>query len=166
LAILWFLFLPNSIYVITDVRHLINDWPHLTVLERTLSVMQYTVFEVTGLIAFLLALAPVEINARKMWPKKKHVITTVFIIFNILMGFALVLGNIGRVNSWEVFTMPANSFSQSINTLTTPELFGMMLLYSAFINCFYFLCGQTVYNYFKSALLDLFPVKTELTNRG
>src|SRR3989337_2974809 len=90
--ILWFLFFPNTIYVLTDVEHIIRQWP-----------------EVVGLCAFLIALFPFEKQLQKYTTKQ---VTILLIIgYNFLIGFAMILGKVERVHSIDIFLHPLWVFS-------------------------------------------------------
>src|SRR5207248_1183184 len=104
-GLLWLLFLPNTIYIFTDLEHLIDQWPLLHPFFRIPLLLQYIFFELVGIVTFVIALIPFEkiILPLKLLKKRK---IPVLIIFNFLIAFGMVLGRVERINSWEVFTSP------------------------------------------------------------
>src|SRR5476649_2834670 len=60
IGIMWFLFLPNTIYIFTDLEHLIEQWYYIAPSLRSLLVLEYIIFEAIGVATFLLGFFPFE----------------------------------------------------------------------------------------------------------
>ena len=135
---LWFLYLPNTIYIFTDLHHLVEQWTRVGAFEKILLVYQYGLLEIIGLTCFLVAFYPLEkILHKYKLPQDK--ITITLISLNFLMGFAMVLGKIQRVNSWDVFLNPSFVITSGLQLLSSYELLFLGLLFGFFANFFYFL---------------------------
>jgi uncharacterized membrane protein len=137
-GILWFLYLPNTVYIFTDLHHLIEQWDFVVGFEKIVLIFQYIVLEVIGLSCFLIAFYPFERIFQKFHLSKKQTLFTLIGI-NFLIGFALVLGKIERVNSWDVFLNPAFVIFSAVNLIVSYKLLFLSLLFGFFANCFYFL---------------------------
>ena len=137
-GLLWFLYLPNTIYIFTDLDHLIEQWGVVDFVEKIILLMQYTVLEVIGLWCFLVAFYPVEVILRKLqFSSTRRIISIIGI--NFLLGFAMVLGKVERVNSWDVFLNQQFVFSSIVAIVTSLPMLGLILLFGLFANFFYFL---------------------------
>lgn len=135
---LWFLYLPNTIYVFSDLHHLVEQWSTVDSVGKVILVIQYGVLEVIGLTCFLVAFYPVEKILQNNNFTEKN-ITRVVIVLNILIGFAIVLGKIERVNSWDIFVNPIFVVASTIHMLSSYQLIGLSILFGLFTNFFYFL---------------------------
>jgi uncharacterized membrane protein len=135
---LWLLYLPNTIYVFTDLHHLVEQWTGVDLLGKGILIIQYTLLEVIGLLCFLIAFYPVEKILRRFHLTEKQIIYSV-IVMNFLMGYALVVGKFERVNSWDVFLNPGFVISSTIQVLSSYQMVGLIILFSLFSNFFYFL---------------------------
>jgi uncharacterized membrane protein len=100
LFVLWFLFLPNAPYILTDIMHLTRAsqapvWYDLALLLSCAG---------TGLLVGYLSLMDVQgMVARRFSP----LIGWVFALTSlILSGFAIYLGRFLRWNSWDVLIAP------------------------------------------------------------
>ena len=100
-GILWFLYLPNTIYVFTDLHHLVEQWPMVDNLEKIALLLQYSTLEIIGLACFLVAFYPLEriLHNFKIHSEQR---VYVLIIINLLFGLLMSLGKFERVNSIQV----------------------------------------------------------------
>lgn len=136
---IWFLFLPNTIYLLTDIGHLFADW-HLVPLEyKSLFISEYTILMLIGFVSFVLGLYPIERFFRKTKHKKQNLQKDIFIYSaNFLIGFGLVLGRIERVNSWDVLTNTSFVLYKSIVTVTSLQLILLVIFFGLLSNLIYF----------------------------
>jgi uncharacterized membrane protein len=148
LGVAWFLFLPNTIYIFTDLEHLIRQWYFIRHSLRTLLVLQYSIYEIIGVITFVLAFIPFEklVNSTKLFKKNK---TRAYIIFNFVIAFGLVLGRVERINSWEVITNPQNVVNSAIDVFKSLDLLGLTILFGLVCNFIYFLLRNPIVSYKK-----------------
>ncbi len=143
-GILWLLFLPNSIYLLTDMIHLIHQWGKVAGIERGIVVLQFAILQMFGFVSFILGFRPFEhilswlkyTKERKVWA---------IILFNFMIAFGIVLGRVERVNSWDVFANTERVIQAIITLLTSVELLGLTVLFGLFCNFFYFLFRDPIY---------------------
>jgi uncharacterized membrane protein len=142
-GLLWFLYLPNTVYVFTDLHHLIEQWPMVDELGKFILIVQYSLLEVIGLTCFLFAFYPLEriLHNLKFHNEKR---VYILILINFLMGFAMSLGKFERINSWDVFINPQSILNATIRLFTSFELIGFGILFGVFANFFYFLFRNKV----------------------
>jgi len=138
LAVLWLLFLPNTLYIFTDLLHLVQDWYRVSISLRPLFVLQYAVFELVGVVTFIVGFLPFEkmVSGVKSFKKNR---TTVLIACNFIIAFGMVLGRVERNNSWDVFFAPQKVISSAIHVLTSFDLLGLTVLFGLLCNFVYFL---------------------------
>ncbi len=152
-GIVWLLFLPNTLYLYTDIINIFGQWGRVGIFERIVFVFQYGILEMIGLVSFVPALYPAEKLLFNLFDAKRNQLVKVFVIsLNFVVGFGIVLGRVERANSWELFTMPVSVFQASINILKTPDLLILVLLFGAVANLSYFLLRDTVVKFFNTYL--------------
>lgn len=142
-GLLWLLFLPNTIYIFTDLEHVIFQWPILSNALRVIVSVQYIILEVAGIVTFLLGFFPFErlLHSLKLFRKRKIVL---IIVFNFFIAFGMVLGRVERINSWEVFTAPVKVITSGIHVFQDYQLIGLTILFGVLCNCIYFLFRDRV----------------------
>lgn len=135
---LWFLYLPNTIYIFTDLHHLVEQWSLVNMYGKVLLLYQYAFLEIVGLWCFLVAFYPMErILKNYGLPKNKRIVMLVGL--NFLMGFAMVLGKFERVNSWDAFLNPLFVVTSVWQLFTSHGMLLLAVLFGLFANFFYFL---------------------------
>lgn len=130
----WLAFLPNAPYIITDLFHIRHvDQPLLWFDTMTLFI-----FALTGLLVGLYSILIVH---RMVRPMTGNLLTWLLIfISQILSGFGIYLGRVGRWNSWNVLTTPsdlmlaiARAYHDHLSLkLTVAYGFVLFMLYVAF----------------------------------
>lgn len=139
-AMLWFLYLPNTLYLVTDLIHFPKAWVRLGGEDRILLVFQYIGLELVGLITFLLAMTPIDrLFFSSKWKNEKKLNYAILITLNMLLGLGIVFGRLERVNSWEVFTDPGKVLTAFFTSLSSFEHLGFAFAFGLFANFFYFL---------------------------
>ena len=151
IGLLWFIFLPNTIYIFTDLEHFIQQWQYIHASFRPLLVLQYTIFEAIGIITFLFSVFPFEkiISVVGFFKKKK---IQWLIVFNFLVAFGMVLGRVERINSWEVFTNPIAVVTSAFNVFLSFNLIGLTLLFGLACNFIYFIFRERTLRFVKKFL--------------
>ncbi len=139
LGFIWLIFLPNSIYMITDIIHIFDTNQQTTdPFVQVIIFIQYVLIFVLGIVTFVFSLHPFE----KLLRRKKINPTLWLYGVNFLVGFGVVLGRIQRLNSWDVFTNFPQVVANTFSVVTTPSLFGLALLFGLLANIFYFSCKK------------------------
>lgn len=135
LFILWFLFLPNTIYLVTDIQHYFPQIVKVEFLEGILLTGQYFFLILFGVLSYFAGMIPMEKFFRR---KKINNYSYVFLIFNFAIAFAVVLGKIERTHSWYVFTQPFRVLEDVVSVLTTVWLLLFVIGFGVFLNLLYF----------------------------
>lgn len=148
-GLVWLIFLPNTLYILTDISHLFEDWPKINNLFRLILIIQYALFSIAGVLAFIISVYFFQrMIERKSagWKKKKIRLSTLISIsaLNFLVGFGVVLGGIQRTNSWHVLTDPSRVLEDSLDLLYSQELLMLSLGVGLFANALYFIMAETV----------------------
>ena len=136
---LWILFIPNTIYLITDLQHISKQWVGINYFERFLIVSQYLVLAVLGVVSYIVAMHPIEkvFNELKL-KRRRNVRFIVIVLVNLFIAFGLILGKFQRTHSWYIFTDFNRVISDVTAVLKAQELLGVVLLFGVVINLVYF----------------------------
>lgn len=142
---IWFIFLPNTIYLLTDIGHFFADWNLVPLSYKGLFISEYAVLMVLGIVSFILGLYPLEQFFKNTKNKKKQIRKDISIYgINFLIGFGLVLGRIERVNSWDILTNTSLVVYQSLHTITSLQLSLLVLFFGLLSNLLYFSFRDTI----------------------
>ena len=143
-ALIWFFFLPNTLYLITDLPHIIWQWHHMHHAGQIVLALQYITLVLIGLVTFLLALYPVEkALVRSSWLKKKSLVPLLIILMNFFIGVGIVLGRVQRINSWDVIVDIPKLIGASVSIFNSLELILFVLFFGVFANVYYFVCRKS-----------------------
>lgn len=141
-GILWLLFLPNTIYIVTDIIHLAESLSKTNGIYQIIVVIQYIILEIVGLLSFFYSLSPFEKILHKKFPKHPTAILNSIVVFNFVIAFGLVLGRVQRTNSWDVFTNMNRVLNDSLHTFSSAELMLYTFLFGLLGNIVYFSLKQ------------------------
>lgn len=137
--ILWVLFIPNTIYLITDLQHLPVQWIKVDLLPKLILLIEYIGLAIIGIITFIVSMYPVDKVFSEFHLKKKPEAKFMILVFvNLFISFALVLGKYQRTHSWYVFSDFPKVSSDVTIILKTPELLATVLFLGLVINLTYF----------------------------
>jgi uncharacterized membrane protein len=143
-ALIWFFFLPNTLYLITDLPHIIWQWHQMHHTGQLVLALQYLILVLIGLITFLLALYPVEkALLRSSWLKKKALVPLFIIVTNFCIGLGIVLGRVMRINSWDIVVDIPKVIGASLSIFTSLELVLFVVFFGVFANVYYFACRKS-----------------------
>lgn len=137
LFILWLLFMPNTVYLLTDIQYLPGQLVRTDVVGVVLLIVQYIFLIFLGVLTYFAAMMPLESFFRKKKSKKTNY-SYIFIIANFAASFAVVLGKIERTHSWYVFTQPVRVVEDILSVLNTPLLLSAVIVLGVFFNIMYF----------------------------
>jgi uncharacterized membrane protein len=155
-GVFWLLFLPNTIYLFTDILNLIRQWGMVGAPERLVFVFQYSVLTIIGLVTFVLSLYPFEKFIKNTKYAKRG--AAIIIVLNFIIGFGITLGRVERINSWDVVFRPESVVASSLNIIFSVELMFLTLLFGLLGNFIYFLFRDPLIKYF-STYADRFVEK-------
>lgn len=138
IGITWLAFLPNTIYMLTDINHLLEQWNQVDIAYKSLLVFQYGLLMAISVITFIAAQYPFERILKQDLKFKKFLRTIVICVIDFFVAFGVILGGIERVNSWEILTNPI-SVLESISTLfhSNPQI-GLVLGFGGLFSIIYF----------------------------
>lgn len=139
-GLVWFFFLPNSIYLLTDPINLFKDARFLDGIYLTLDIILFAILLPIGVVTYIVSMGYFEKLLRKI--KHKTFKISIILVLNFLVAFGVVLGRFQRVNSWEVITDIPNVYEKSVGILTSPVLMSWVI--------FFVVCFEIVYYYFGS----------------
>lgn len=135
LTFLWFVFLPNTWYVLTDFIH-VYDRPEISQL--------YDIAMMSALVinGFVLGFTSLYLVHKQLFRRLGEVKSFVLVELTILFAsFAIYLGRDLRWNSWDVITNPAgiiiNITDRIIDPLGHPRTFNVTALFFLLISALY-----------------------------
>ena len=157
-GLVWILFLPNTIYILTDIIHFPKDWVMVNDVYKPVFIFTYILLMITGIGTFVFSMYPLELMLRKL-KKKSQIIEKDLILIgvNILVAFGMVLGRVQRLNSWDVFFNIPKVIEDAIQVMLQPYLLSLFLLFSIACNIIYFLFRNAFRKYEKQFFI--FPSK-------
>ena len=140
LALGWFAFLPNTCYLLTELRHFLLDPSYRPIFEAAekdhaamLTVAEFGLFFALysgfGVVCFVLAIRPIE---RLMWDAKIPRLPFAAPFF-FLMSLGVYLGLIERLNSWNVVNHPAYVLQVTFRALTTPHIVRVIIAFAVLL---------------------------------
>lgn len=130
LLVIWFLFWPNSPYILTDMLHL-KQKPGIPLWFDMGMILS---FAWTGLMLGFISLIEIQNLVRKRFNRK---VGWAFAAFMSLIGaLGIYLGRYGRINSWDVLS-PDKLYTTLVmhtnDKLVNNDIIGMTLIYGIFL---------------------------------
>lgn len=143
-GVLWLLFIPNTIYLLTDIEYLAIQLQRLEggIGLVLLYLLQYAILFIVGIVTYIYGVLPLELSLKKRKKALEKTITTGIIILNFLIAFGVVLGKLQRRNSWEAFTNLPRTLHDSFVVLTTPQALWFGIAFGLITNVVYFTLRQ------------------------
>lgn len=136
--VLWFLFVPNTIYLLTDLQYFPEQVVKLEFPYQVILAGQYLLIFILGITTFLLGLYPLEKILKDLKIKDRNIHKVALIIMSFLISFAVALGKIQRVSSWEVFTNPKGIITGVLATYNSSEVMTFVILFGILSSALYF----------------------------
>ncbi len=138
--VLWLLFLPNALYLVTDFVHLTGyfDDP-----QRLFDIVLFATYAVQGILLGCLALLLVHIRAVQRFGRYGHLIAIGALFAS---GFAIYMGRYLRWNSWDVVINPFGLLfdvsDRVINPTSHIATFSITLLFFSLYGALYYVVWQ------------------------
>jgi uncharacterized membrane protein len=144
----WFLFLPNTCYLVTEWRHFMEPLlktPGLYYDARSnedlfsnliLSSIFYAVYSGCGLLCFFLAIYPLDILFKPPWVIRP--------VFFFLCSLGVYLGLIDRYNSWQILRHMPEIVGSAHTAMGRPFLFTLMCGFAIALWLMYCVFGLTM----------------------
>jgi uncharacterized membrane protein len=138
---LWFIFLPNSAYLIVGIRHLLNfcpaDLSDSICVFGAWEIMYFFVFSVIGWIFFIIFLKQMQVLLAKIFsPKISRRVILAIIPF---VSLGVLLGLTERFNSWDIIYRPLAIWGNLLRYMTTWAYFRNFLVFTAGYYLLFFL---------------------------
>ncbi|MDQ5884845.1 MAG: hypothetical protein QG645_7 [Patescibacteria group bacterium] len=132
---LWFVFIPNSFYLMTDFIHLKTVYG----METMFDIVLLMAYAVAGLALGFVSLFIVHLRVNKRFGPKIGIRFAYIIL--LLSGFAIYLGRYLRWNSWDVLINPFGILYDVSDRVINPSEHGLTfsttILYFAFLGILY-----------------------------
>lgn len=140
LGILWLIYLPNSCYLVTELRHVVRALAGTDLYlraridpETAIVLMAYTAFyflyATVGMLAFALAIRPVAAALRRAG---LGTLSFGALLFG-LMSLGVYLGLIRRYNSWDLLHRPREIADASLALMNHPALSLFLVAFALFL---------------------------------
>lgn len=146
LLAVWFVFLPNTCYLLTEWRHFLADGNMPERLARAdtdqsamLSVAKWGLFFLiysgVGAATFILSIRPIHTLLRRLrvpgWIPG--------VPFFFLMSFGVYLGLIVRLNSWDILNRPMHVWDETVSALSRFRLMEAVVVFAVLLWLLYLL---------------------------
>jgi uncharacterized membrane protein len=134
------LFLPNAPYVLTDVIHFVAKvrvTPPLPIWAMSILLLEYILYFLFGMQCFTLSIM--------LWDRtlKRRGFGRLILPLELLViaasSFAIYLGRIDRLNSWDVVTDPRGLLDHALRDATMPKPLELTLIFFAAVTLLHFL---------------------------
>ena len=148
--LLWILFLPNTIYLLTDLQHLPDQFYRIDNEYKITLMFQYVLLLSFGIISFVVGLWPLEKFILSFKTRERRQISFYSIILmNFLIGVGVVLGKELRTHSWYVFTDYTRVLEDLKAFISTPVYIVFALSFGILGNLIYFAFNNKFAKYLK-----------------
>lgn len=150
LFLFWLLFFPNTAYIITDIRHLLNycppDSPERVCKENAWMIMFFFTYASLGWLSFYYYLSSMADLLKAMIAGFKR---RLFIIGIIpLAALGVLLGLLNRFNSWDILFYPSELGRSLILYFTQADYAIDWAVFSVFLYLLFFL-GDAIFRKIK-----------------
>jgi uncharacterized membrane protein len=143
-GMIWLAFVPNTIYILTDLIHLPRQLSRIPHGVAPLLFLEYFLLVFVGIVCFILAIYPVERYVMSSLKKYRLKSIHFIISLNFLIAFGVTLGRFQRTNSWELLTNFSRVVEDIIQTLTTPLMLLFIILFGVTANLIYYLFRDSI----------------------
>lgn len=134
---IWLLFLPNSPYLITDLKHLKRS-------ELDYAWVDPLIFFSFSFVGLYIAMLSTLLVHKALSSKLNYIVSWFFILICfIFSGFGIYLGRIERYNSWDLFTHPFLLFRGSWVAIRNEQAIWMTFSFGFFMFLVYILFFRT-----------------------
>lgn len=138
----WLAFVPNTIYIVTDIIHLPWQLSYVEGVMQIFILLQYLLFIPLGFITFYLSLRFFEQGIYPLYRKfsLSHSVQVeeIIVILNFLIAFGVVMGRFHRTNSWQIVTNIYRVLEDIGKVFTSRPQITAAILFGIFINFLYF----------------------------
>lgn len=141
IGVLWLIFIPNTAYIITDIRHLLNycesDCFLNVCIKNAWMIMFFFIYACVGWVSFVILLNQMKRFIIKLWGEK---IGSIFVFFIIpIISLGVLLGLINRWNSWEFFIYPSKIAASILVHFTDIDYFRNWIVFTVCLYILYYI---------------------------
>ena len=139
LGLLWLLFIPNTAYIMTVVRHLLDYCPdnyYRICAHNAWMIIIFFTYAVIGWVAFVYLVNQMKSLVNSIWGKAAARVYIWTIIPFISLG--VMLGLVNRWHSWEIFVFPGDVAQNIILYFVDPINLLNWLVFTVFFYFLYF----------------------------
>ncbi len=146
LFLFWLFFLPNTAYLITMVRHLLDhcsDYNPLLRVCREEAWMEafFFLYALIGVPTFIYALKKMSALVGQLFNKTTATLFPIIII--PITAFGLMYGLLDRLNSWDIVAQPLHIIQIGFGYFADFRLFWNFLFFTAVLYVIYYLVPKT-----------------------
>ncbi|MEM6997732.1 MAG: DUF1361 domain-containing protein [Patescibacteria group bacterium] len=144
--ICWLLFLPNTFYLATDVIHLAyiqssateNAATFLSDPDVSIVLLDSVIVLLGAWVGWFLGVASLRHIHKTLSTRFSRVKTAVIIgLITLASSYAIYLGRILRLNSWELATNPLSLVDEIVGSISDQRAFGITMLFFVMISIVY-----------------------------
>jgi uncharacterized membrane protein len=144
----WLLFIPNTIYLVTDLAHLSWELPQVSGIWSILIILQFILLAIIGVVTYMVSMISFERTLHKKIRKASERLTLLIIgTINILIGVGIILGRVYRIHSWHVFTQTGRVIASFVDFSISPLLILLSFFMGIVIFVVYMLLRDGVLRY-------------------
>jgi uncharacterized membrane protein len=141
LFIFWLLMLPNTAYLFTMVRHLVNYCWHYNIYRvcsegTTWMVMLFFTYAILGLPTFYYALNKMSGILKKLFNPMSATVLPIVVI--PLTAIGVMFGLFERFNSWDILVKPQGIIRTAFSYFTDLNLFINFLIFTISLYLIYY----------------------------
>lgn len=142
LTFTWFLFLPNSFYIITDFIHLRPNYEASLLFD----IVMLTSFTLSGLVLGYISVYMVHEELKKRMSARSTWVAISGIF--VASSFAIYLGRFTRWNSWDIILQPAGLLFDVSDRVVNPAAHGQTyvttVIFSILLIVFYWVTWESI----------------------
>ncbi len=140
LILVWFAFLPNTCYLLTEWRHFLFD-AHFTTLRdaadtnRVLMLrvarqgLFFLIYSGVGVLCYTLSIRPIE----QLLRAARAPLLLWAVPFFFLTSLGVYMGLIVRLNSWDIVTRPGHVLNIAVRAITNLLLLKTILIFAVLL---------------------------------
>lgn len=143
----WLLFLPNTLYMVTDVIHVYGGgFARLTTPFILLGIVVVAIIISLAVYTFYYAVSPVMRGyLKKLLRQSWFIRSLIFVFISALVGIAVTMGRFQRTNSWYVFTQPIKVIEDLMYSLSHVD----SMYYAFIVTCSTFVLINLFWNHLR-----------------
>lgn len=120
ITIIWLVFFPNAMYMVTDFSHLSSIG---TGLMTETQFFNYAILAVGVLTGLILGISSAHIVGRVYYQKLSTIWTIMFyVVLSFVSAYGIYLGRFLRINSWEIVSDPQKVIKLFMSSISMHSL--------------------------------------------